>query len=76
MIKVCEQVDRIVEILKARGHGDNPSDLLNEIAKILGLPALGVAGINNDFKISHTKEKTPPHEQPTSFRNVLFAGGE
>jgi hypothetical protein len=51
--QVYEQVIKIIKILKARGHGDDPNNLLNEIAKVLGLPTLGVAGMSNDFKISH-----------------------
>ena len=52
-IQAYEQVEKIIKILKARGRGDNPNNLLNEIANVLGLPALGVAGMTNGFKVSH-----------------------
>lgn len=48
-----DTITKIIEILDARGRGDNPNDLLNKIAGVLGLPALGVAGMTNDFKVSH-----------------------
>jgi hypothetical protein len=76
VIQAYAQIDKIIEILKARGRGDDPGNLLNEIAKVLGLPALGVAGMTNDFKISHTRGKTPPHEQPDLCMEFLMTSGE